>query len=61
MLSLVSMKKKMPLQKLRACEEDNEIIFTKPNRIVIEVMTRSKDRNELWANWELGLKELFDT
>ncbi len=40
-------------------EEDHEMIFVEPNSTVIEVMTRSKDRNELWADWELGLKELF--
>lgn len=42
-------------------EEDNEIIYIEPNITVIEVMKRSKDRNELWINWELGLKDLFDT
>ncbi|MFA0822801.1 MAG: transglutaminase family protein [Methanomethylovorans sp.] len=41
-------------------EEDHEMMFAEPNSTVIEVMTRSKDRNELWADWELGLKELFD-
>jgi len=41
-------------------EEDHEMIFVEPNSTVIEVMTGSKDRNELWADWELGLKELFD-
>jgi transglutaminase-like putative cysteine protease len=41
-------------------EEDNEIIYIGPNSIVIEVMKRSKDRDDLWTNWELGLKDLFD-
>ncbi|WP_321420654.1 transglutaminase-like domain-containing protein [uncultured Methanomethylovorans sp.] len=42
-------------------EEDNELIYTDPNSTVIEVMRRSKDRDELWTYWELCLKDLFDT
>lgn len=42
-------------------EEDNEIIYMEPNSIVIEVMKRSEDRDELWTHWELGLKDLFET
>lgn len=42
-------------------EEDNDIIYMEPNSIVIEIMKRSKDRDELWTCWELGLKDLFKT
>lgn len=42
-------------------EEDNEIIYVDPNNIVVEVMQRSEDRDKLWINWELGLKDLFET
>lgn len=42
-------------------EEDNPLIFTEPNRIVVEVLTKSKDRKELWTQWGLGQRDLFGT
>jgi len=40
-------------------EEDNPVIFIKPNPIVVEVLTKSKNRKELWMKWDLGLGALF--
>jgi transglutaminase-like putative cysteine protease len=42
-------------------EEDHPVIFKEPNQIVVEVLKKSKDRKELWMNWDLGLKDLFRT
>lgn len=42
-------------------EEDNPIIFIKPNPAVVEVLKNSNDRKELWAQWGRGLKDLFRT
>jgi transglutaminase-like putative cysteine protease len=40
-------------------EEDNPIIFMEPNPIVVEILKKSNDMEELWMQWDLGLKELF--
>ena len=40
-------------------EEDNPVIFKEPNLTVVEVLTKSKNRKELWAQWDRGLKALF--
>jgi len=40
-------------------EEDHQIIFTEPNPTVVEVLKNSNNRKELWAQWDLGLKNLF--
>ncbi len=40
-------------------EEDHQIVFTEPNPTVVEVLKKSNDRKELWAQWDLGLKDLF--
>lgn len=40
-------------------EEDNPLIFTKPNRVVVEVLIKSKNRKELGTQWDLGLRDLF--
>ena len=40
-------------------EEDHPVIFTEPNQTVVEILTKSKDRKELWMNWDLGLRDLF--
>ncbi len=42
-------------------EEDNPIIFKEPNLTVVEVLTKSNDRKELWMQWDRGLKDLFQT
>ena len=42
-------------------EEDNPVIFKEPNPTVVEVLKKSNDRKELWMQWELGLRDLFDT
>lgn len=42
-------------------EEDNPIIFKDPNPTVVEVLKKSKDKKELWMQWELGLIDLFGT
>lgn len=42
-------------------EEDHPAIFKEPNPAVVEVIKRSNNRQELWAQWELGLKDLFGT
>jgi len=42
-------------------EEDNPVIFIEPNSTVVEILKKSKDMKELWAQWELGLKDLFRT
>lgn len=40
-------------------EEDNPIIYKNPNSTVIEVLTHSKNRDEIHLRWGLGLTELF--
>jgi transglutaminase-like putative cysteine protease len=40
-------------------EEDHKLIFTEPNPTVVEVLKNSNNRKELWAQWNLGLKDLF--
>ena len=40
-------------------EEDNPIIFTEPNPVVVKLLMESKDRKELWKHWDLALKDLF--
>jgi transglutaminase-like putative cysteine protease len=42
-------------------EEDNPIIFKEPNQTVVDVLKNSNDREELWMQWERGLKDLFRT
>jgi hypothetical protein len=42
-------------------EEDNPIIFKEPNKTVVEVLKNSNNRKEFWAQWELGLRDLFET
>lgn len=42
-------------------EEDHPVIFKEPNPTVVEVLKRSNNRKELWAQWELGLRDLFST
>ncbi|AKB27883.1 hypothetical protein MSSIT_1164 [Methanosarcina siciliae T4/M] len=40
-------------------EEDHPVIFTEPNQTVVEILKNSKDLRELWAQWDLGLRDLF--
>lgn len=42
-------------------EEDHSVIFMDPNQIVVEILKKSNDRKEMWAQWDLGLKDLFRT
>lgn len=42
-------------------EADNQTIFTEPNPTVVELLRTSKDRRELWTQWERGLKDVFDS
>ncbi|MCO5383416.1 MAG: transglutaminase family protein [Methanosarcina barkeri] len=42
-------------------EEDNPVIFKEPDPTVVKVLKKSNDRKELWMQWELGLRDLFDT
>ena len=42
-------------------EEDNPVIFIEPNPTVVEVLKKSNNMKELWMQWELGLRDLFDT
>ena len=49
-----------PVNKERG-EEDHQVIFIEPNPTVVEVLKRSNNRKELWAQWELGLRDLFST
>jgi transglutaminase-like putative cysteine protease len=41
-------------------EEDNPVIFIEPNPTVVEVLKKSNNRKEMWAQWDLGLRDLFD-
>ena len=41
-------------------EEDHPIIFVEPNSTVVEILKNSNNRKELWGQWNLGLKNLFD-
>jgi transglutaminase-like putative cysteine protease len=40
-------------------EEDHPVIFKEPNPVVVEVLKKSNNRKEMWAQWDLGLKDLF--
>lgn len=42
-------------------EEDHPVIFKEPNPTVVEILKKSNDRREMWAQWDLGLKDLFGT
>jgi len=42
-------------------EEDNQIIFKKPNQTVVQILKKSNNTKELWMQWELGLIDLFST
>lgn len=42
-------------------EEDNTVIFMEPNPVVVEILKKSNNMSELWAQWDLGLKDLFGT
>jgi transglutaminase-like putative cysteine protease len=42
-------------------EEDSPVIFTEPNPTVVEILKKSKDMKELWAQWDLGMRDLFRT
>lgn len=42
-------------------EEDNTVIFMEPNPVVVEILKKSNSMSELWAQWDLGLKDLFGT
>jgi len=42
-------------------EEDHPVIFKEPNQTVVEILKTSNSRKEMWAQWELGLKDLFRT
>jgi len=47
-----------PVKKERG-EEDHPAIFIKPNPTVVEILKKSNNRKEMWAQWDLGLKDLF--
>lgn len=47
-----------PVNKERG-EEDHPVIFKEPNPIVVEILKKSNTRKEMWAQWDLGLKDLF--
>ncbi|MCC4771510.1 ABC transporter ATP-binding protein [Methanosarcina sp. DH2] len=47
-----------PVNKERG-EEDHPVIFKEPNPTVVEVLKRSNNRKEMWAQWDLGLRDLF--
>lgn len=40
-------------------EEDSHIIFADPNPTVVEILKKSNNMEELWMQWELGLRDLF--
>ncbi|WP_440947423.1 transglutaminase-like domain-containing protein [Methanosarcina sp. T3] len=40
-------------------EEDNPAISIEPNSVVVEILKKSNNMEELWAQWDLGLKDLF--
>ncbi|MGB9939177.1 transglutaminase-like domain-containing protein [Methanosarcina sp.] len=40
-------------------EEDNPVIFIEPNPTVFEILKKSNNMEELWGQWELGMKDLF--
>ncbi|HOW15189.1 transglutaminase family protein [Methanosarcina sp.] len=40
-------------------EEDHPVIFKEPNPVVVEVLKKSNTRKEMWAQWDLGLKDVF--
>lgn len=42
-------------------EEDYPVIFIEPNSIVVEILTKSSNMEELWLHWDLALKLLFET
>jgi transglutaminase-like putative cysteine protease len=40
-------------------EEDHPVIFKEPDPVVVEVLKKSNTRKEMWAQWDLGLKDVF--
>jgi transglutaminase-like putative cysteine protease len=40
-------------------EEDHPVIFIEPIPIVVEILRKSNNMEELWMHWDLALKELF--
>jgi transglutaminase-like putative cysteine protease len=48
-----------PVNKERG-EEDHPVISIEPNPTVVEVLKKSNNRKEMWAQWDLGLRDLFD-
>jgi transglutaminase-like putative cysteine protease len=42
-------------------EENNPVIFMEPNPTVIEILKKSNNMEELWMQWDLGLRDLFRT
>jgi transglutaminase-like putative cysteine protease len=40
-------------------EEDHPVIFMEPNPVVVEILMKSNNMEELWAQWDLGLEALF--
>lgn len=42
-------------------EEDSPVIFTEPNPTVIQILKKSDKIEELWMQWDLGLRDLFRT
>ncbi|MPN62278.1 hypothetical protein SDC9_210025 [bioreactor metagenome] len=40
-------------------EEDHPVIFKEPNPVVVEVLKKSTTRKEMWAQWDLGLEDIF--
>ncbi|HWR25683.1 MAG TPA: transglutaminase family protein [Methanosarcina sp.] len=41
-------------------EEDHPVIFIEPIQIVVEILRKSNNMEELWMHWDLCLKALFD-
>lgn len=41
-------------------EEDNPIIYKEPNKKVIELLMKNEERKELFNEWEMALKDVFN-
>ncbi len=42
-------------------EEDHPVMFKEPNPTVVGILKKSNTRKEMWAQWDLGLRDLFST
>ena len=57
----IALRRDFDLEKARKefGEEDSHIIFADPNPTVVEILKKSNNMEELWMQWDIGLRDLF--